>query len=61
MSDELLASALTVIFLAGLVLWVPTLDICNARCQKLLRNRAARKANAAGQPTEVELPNTSQA
>ncbi len=44
MSDEVLAPILTVLILAGLFLWVPTLRICNARCQQILSLRSTEPA-----------------
>ncbi len=55
MSDEVLAPILVVVILLVLFLWVPTLDVCSDRCQKLLRGRtrkaklpAAAETSAAG-------------
>ena len=39
MSDEVLAPILAVVILGALYLWIPTLDVCNDRCLKLLRGR----------------------
>lgn len=36
MSDEILAPLIALGILAVLFLWVPTLDICNDRCKRLL-------------------------
>ncbi len=41
MSDEVLAPIIAVVILLALFLWVPTLSICNDRCQKLLRGSSS--------------------
>jgi len=47
MSDEVLAPLLTVAVLIALFVWVPTLHVCNARCQDLLRLRSSRRETLA--------------
>ncbi|WP_263382622.1 hypothetical protein [Granulicella arctica] len=42
MSEKILAPVLTMAVLIALVLWVPTLHVCNARCQQFLRGRRSR-------------------
>ena len=49
MSDEVLAPILAILILGALFLWIPTLDLCNDLCRKLLRGRT--KQQAAG-PTQ---------
>lgn len=49
MSDEVLAPVIAIVILGALFLWVPTLHVCNDRCQKLLRGRTRREANQAAQ------------
>ena len=51
MSEEILAPILTVAVLVALVLWIPTLGVCNARCQSILRWRS----NRTGKAVESEL------
>ena len=55
MSDEVLALILTVATLVFLFLWVPTLDICNDRCQRLL-GRRSRPAAELPAPEIVTVP-----
>ena len=50
MTDEILAPMIAIGTLAALFLWIPTLDICDALCQKLLRGRIRRReARALGE------------
>lgn len=51
MSDEVLALILALIILVALFLWVPTLDVCNDRCQKLLRGRTRQQAEVEDRKT----------
>ncbi len=44
MTDEILAFLIAIAILFALFVWVPTLGICNERCQKLLRGWRQRKA-----------------
>ena len=48
MSDEILAPLITIVVLAGLFLWVPTLHLCDARCKRLLLWHATRSADRRG-------------
>ncbi len=52
MSDEVLAPVLAILILGALFLWIPTLDICNDRCQKLLRGRTKQQAVDAARDSE---------
>ena len=55
MSEEILAPILTVVILVALVLWVPTLHVCNARCQSILRWRSNRaRRDATQKATQIE-------
>jgi hypothetical protein len=42
MSDEILAPVVTVLVLVGLVLWVPTLHLCDGCWQRAIRRRNMR-------------------
>ncbi len=55
MSDEVLAPILAIVILGAFYLWIPTLDVCNDRCQKLLRGRTKQQVTEATQTS----PNTS--
>lgn len=55
-SEEILAPVLTIVILLALALWVPTLGICNARCQSILRWRANRTTKPEDQPTAIIEP-----
>ena len=58
MSDEVLAPIVATLILAALFLWVPTLDTCNDRCQKLLRGRTRRQQTeeAARESSTTSIP-----
>ncbi len=56
MSDEVLAPILAILILGALFLWVPTLHVCNDRCQKLLRGRTKQQAEeAAGESAKPSI------
>ena len=44
MSETVLCFVISLAILAGLALWIPTLEICNAHCRKFLTGRAERRA-----------------
>ncbi len=59
MSNEIIAPALTVLILAGLFLWVPTLHVCSGCRQSLLRRRSDRSlAEADRMPEGSEVERT---